>query len=157
MRNHIGNRGESIFEVLVTKHMPGAGRLFYPTFLGDKYPVIDYQIDLLEHPFPAFFYASIKTTQQGYTANKGRLKVTILKKDREGLGRHIVPVYIFGIDENLEKGYMASANDPNSKLIINNISTFFPITENNLKLLHKEVSGYWENSRKKTKFVSSFK
>jgi hypothetical protein len=156
MRNSIGSRGESIFEVLITKHTT-SGRLFDPSFLGDKHPLIDFHIDLLNHPYPAFFHASIKATRRGYTAKKDRLKVSISKSEKITLAKCIVPVYIFGIDEKTEKGYLAPANNLASHLITSNISTLHEITEANLLKLYKEVSAYWENSRKKTKFVSSFK
>jgi hypothetical protein len=157
MRNSIGDRGESIFEVLITKYISGMGRLFTPTFLGDKHPLIDFHIDLLGHPYPAFFHASIKTTRQGYTIKKDRLKVTIPKSDKAALAKCIVPVFIFGIDEELEKGYLACAHHIHNQLITGNISTSFPMAEVNLLKLHKEVSAYWENNREKTKFVSLFK
>jgi hypothetical protein len=129
MRNSIGNRGESIFEVLITKYIPGRDRLFTPTFFGDKHPLIDFHIDLPGLPYPAFFHASIKTTRQGYTINKNRLKITIRKSDKAELAKCIVPVYLFGIDEELEKGYLACANNANNKLITNSISTTHPITD----------------------------
>ena len=157
MRNNIGDRGESIFEVLMTKHIEGTGRLFSTTFLGDKHPLIDFHIDLLDHSYPAFFHASIKTTRQGYTVRKDKLKVTITASEKEELGKCIVPVYLFGIDEELEKGFFAGANDFGNTLISSKLSTKHAINEANLQQLHKEVSAYWENSRKKTKFVSSFK
>ena len=156
MRNSIGDRGESIFEVLITKHTNTGGSLFTPTFFGEKHELIDYHVDLKNHAFPAFFHASIKTTGLGYTKTKRVLRVTIRKNEKAALAQCTVPTYVFGIDEKKEKGYFVCANKGSNKLIYSNISIKYPITQRNLNKLYREVSTYWKKSRKITKFVSSF-
>lgn len=157
MRDGIGERGESIFKVLVARDIPGVGRLFRPSFLGDKHSLIDFHVDLSSVERPAFFHASIKATTQGYTFAKDRLKVTISKSDKISLARCVVPVYLFGIDEKKELGYLASANDVNSRLIGYNLSVIYPMSDANLLQLHKEVDEFWRKGGDQLKFCSYFK
>ncbi|MHA4810772.1 hypothetical protein ACX0G9_21880 [Flavitalea flava] len=98
MNNLIGKRGEGLFEAIITRFFPEKGILFYPTFLGDKYPTVDFIVDLQLCPFKAYFFASIKTTMLGYYTGGDRIKVNISNKEVTELCTYSVPVYIFGID-----------------------------------------------------------
>lgn len=157
MSNRIGKRGENIFATLITRKNSAGNFLFDPTFLGDKFPTVDFYVSLLDYPLKAFFFASIKTTTLGYTAGGEKLKITIDKKDVAELAAFNLPVYIFGVDEGLEEGFFIAASELDIELNINGITTKYPITPDNLERLYKEVADYWNNSHKNTKFVSSFK
>ncbi len=156
MNNKIGKRGENIFATIISRNVASKGFLLDPTFMGDKFPTVDFHVDLLQYPHKAFFYASVKTTTLGYSPGDEKIKITIGKEEVAELGKFSIPVYIFGIDETKEKGYMISANNLNTSLNINGIPTRFPITNTVLQLLWKEVADYCDNSRIITKFVSSF-
>jgi hypothetical protein len=156
MSNRIGKRGENIFATLITRKSTTGNFLFDPTFLGDKFPTVDFYVALLDFPLKAFFFASVKTTTLGYTAGGEKLRVIIDKKDVAELSAFNLPVYIFGIDEGMEQGFFIAASEFNTSLNINGITTKFPITPGNLEQLYKEVGDYWNNSHKNTKFVSSF-
>lgn len=76
MSNDIGKRGERIFTVLSGRFFDPNGYLFDPIFLGDKYPTVDFYVDLLNYTDKkGFFFVSVKTTTQGYTADKTKLKI----------------------------------------------------------------------------------
>jgi hypothetical protein len=156
MSNRIGKRGENIFATIISRNVASKGFLLDPTFLGDKFPTVDFHVDLLQYPHKAFFYASVKTTTLGYYPDDEKIKITIGKEEVAELSKFPIPVYIFGIDETKEKGFLISANNLNTSLNINGIPTKFPITGAVLELLWKEVADYWDNSRINTKFVSSF-
>lgn len=156
MSNKIGKRGESIFATIISRNISSKGFLFDPTFLGDKFPTVDFHVGLLEYPFKGFFYASVKTTTLGYFPGGERLRITIDKDEIEQLCKFVLPVYIFGIDEVHEKGYLISGNNWDKSMNINGILTKYPVDSVNIELLWKEVANYWDNSREMTKFVSSF-
>jgi hypothetical protein len=156
MSNRIGKRGENIFATIISRNVASRGFLFDPTFLGDKFPTVDFHVDLLQYPYKAFFYASVKTTTLGYYPGDEKIKITIGKDEVAELNKFLIPVYIIGIDETQEKGYLISANNLDTSLNINGIPTKFPVGSTVLQLLWKEVADYWDNSRIITKFVSSF-
>jgi len=135
MSNRIGKRGENIF---ASRNIASKGFLLDPTFLGDKFQTVDFHVDLLQYFFKGFFYAGVKTTTLGYYPEGDRMRITIDKDEIAELSKFVLPVYIFGIDEIEEKGYLISANNLD------------------IELLWKEVAAYWDNRREMTKFVSSF-
>lgn len=61
--NVIGERGEIIFELAITDFLEFEQPLFKPGFLGERWPAVDYYIELVgvEGATP-FFFAQIKTT-----------------------------------------------------------------------------------------------
>ena len=157
MSNRIGKRGENIFAMIITRKGLTGQFLFDPTFLGDKFPTVDFYVSLLDYPRKAFFFASVKTTTLGYQVQEGKLKITVDKEELEELSKFNLPVYIFGIDEDKELGFFISNSDLDISMNINGMPTRYPINPTNLEALYKEVAGYWDNSHKNTKFVSSFK
>jgi hypothetical protein len=124
--------------------------------LGDKFPVVDFYLALLDFPLKAFFFASVKTTTLGYNTKDGKLRIGIGKEELVELAKYNLPVYIFGIDEIGELGYFIAGSELDTALNINGIPTKYPITPSNLERLYREVSEYWQISYKNTKFVSSF-
>ena len=158
MSNKIGKRGESIFSTIISRYVNSKGFLLNPIFLGEKFPVVDFYIDLLEYPTKrGFFFASVKATKQGLNPNKSKIKITISKTEIELLNKFTVPVYLFGINEQTEEGYFISANTLDNSKNLNGISTKYPLSITNIEKLWKEVCDYWENNSEITKFVSSFK
>ena len=75
MSNEIGSRGEFIFAMLLSRRDAVQKSLFKPIFLGDKQPTVDFYVDLLNYPHKkGFFFASVKATTLGYTADGTNLK-----------------------------------------------------------------------------------
>ena len=63
MANVIGNRGELIFELAITYYAQFQKPLFRPGFLGEKWPTVDYYIELLDVPdAQPFFFVQVKTS-----------------------------------------------------------------------------------------------
>jgi hypothetical protein len=158
MSNDIGSRGESIFGMLVSRYFDPFGFLFKPIFLGEKYPTVDFYVDLLSYTDKkGFFFASIKTTTQGYTADKTKLKVYISKEELRELSKFPVPVYIFGIDAIAEKGYFVCANDIDTDKNMNGISLKYPIDRPHIIELWEEVKQFWVANSSIYTFTSKFK
>jgi hypothetical protein len=158
MSNHIGKRGENIFSTIISRYVPTAGFMLDPTFLGEKFPSVDFHVDLLNYPHKkGFFFASVKTTTRGYNADQSRLKITVDKDEIAELNKFPVPVYLFGIDENEETGFFLNANSLDNTHNLNGIPVDYPVNLDNIERLWKEVANYWDNNNEITKFVSHFK
>ena len=157
MGNIIGKRGESIFSTIISRYIHSQGFLLDPTFLGEKFPTIDFYVHLLNRDdIKAFFFASVKTTTLGYYTNNSKLKIALDLSEIVELTKYKMPVYLFGIDESNETGYFICANQLNNSKNLNGISTKFPVNSSNINRLWNEVANYWNNSTEITKFVSHF-
>lgn len=142
---NIGERGEAIFRVLMTRKHPTRGYLFeHPRFLGDKKPTIDFYVELFHNKtLTPFFFVQVKSTSRGYTINNHRLNVQISEAAMKRLAAYPAPTYIIGIDEPGEKGYLLSANGE-CTTGLSSFSTAYPITPDTLALLWSEVVAYWQ-------------
>lgn len=157
MGNVIGKRGESIFSTIISRYVDEKGFLLDPTFLGEKFPTIDFYVHLLtQNDIKAFFFASVKTTTLGYNPNHSKLKIKVDGTEITELTKYKIPTYLFGIDENNETGYFVCANHLDTTKNLNGISTRFPVNSSNINLLWNEVANYWNNTKEITKFVSHF-
>ncbi len=158
MKNIIGNRGEYIFAELITEKTDD-GYLFNPAFLGEKWPTSDFFVELFNTEKPMFCFFQVKSTSEGYTKKEKKLKANISKADLKKLSYLPAPSYVIGIDEQLKKGFIISANGVTIKAI-NTLPTKFPINEENIKKLWKEVKDFWEksaiNDYKDNSFKSNF-
>ncbi len=158
MSNRIGKRGESIFSTIISRYVPAYGYLLDPVFLGDKFQTIDFYVDLLAYPQKrGFFFASVKTTVQGYYEDNARIKISVDAEELRELSRFAVPVYIFGIDEVQETGYFLSANHLRAGANLNGIPTRYPVDINNIKLLWEEVRSFWDSHNQLSAFTSNFR
>lgn len=157
-KNKIGKRAENIFAVLIGKFIESKNcHLLIPEFLGDKYPVIDFIVDLNNYDkSKAFFFVSVRATRMGYTKNEKNLKVSFNKKDMDRLKKIPVPTYIAGIEEKEVKGYIMSLQNINSDNI-SSFSTKYPINDENIEILWNEITEYWNKSNELTQFKSHFK
>ena len=157
MSNVIGKRGESIFSTIISRYVNPKGFLLDPTFLGEKFPTIDFYVHLLsKNDIKAFFFASVKTTTLGYNSDNSQLRIAIDAAEVIELTKYKIPTYLFGIDENNEAGYFVCANQLNATKNLNGIPTKFPVNSLNINLLWNEVAIYWNNTKEITKFVSHF-
>lgn len=155
-REIIGERGESIFRVLITRKHPVRGYLFeHPRFLGEKKQAIDFFVELFHHEsLTPFFFVQVKSTSEGYTQKEHRLKIQVSATDMKRLTAYPVPTYIVGIDEPQEQGYVVSANGEYAGGI-SSLCTNYPLNSEILALLWDEVAAYW-TSPNYEKFQSVF-
>lgn len=144
--DHIGQRGENLFRHLITftDHRPSPW--FNPTFLGEKYPGIGVTLTGTGLTTP-FFFAQIKTTQQGYR-NDGRLRIKRLSEnDLLRAAGYPGPTYVFGIDEPGECGYILAV-DREGPSPVNGFPTTYPVNAENRPRLWEEVKRYWSRPRR---------
>lgn len=155
MQDALGQRGEAMFTILMTAFTPGATPQFRPQFLGDKWPHIDFFVELLglENLKP-YCFIQVKTTRQGYTARQNRLKIRVSEEQIQGLITYPAPTYIVGIDEIQEQGYIISANGENPGSL-SSLSTEFPINTDTRDRLWQEVHNFWRRYDR-NQFTSNF-
>lgn len=156
-REVIGERGESIFRVLITRKHPIRGYLFdHPRFLGEKKRTIDFYVELFhDDSLIPFFFVQVKATSEGYTLKENRLKVKVTATDMHRLAAHPAPTYIVGIDEPGEQGYILSANGE-CRTGLSSLCTEYPLNPDALALLWDEVTAYWASPRYAS-FQSAFR
>lgn len=144
LQDAIGLRGESIFFVALTKLYGRPEPLFNPRFLGEKYPSVDYIIELIAPSVPIipYFFVQVKTTRAGYTKRDHRLKVKIPGKDAIRLVALPAPTYIIGVDEVNEIAYIVSTNGRHTKGL-SSLSTQFPLNQQTQDMLFQEVWQFW--------------
>jgi len=141
-----GARGEAIF---VAKIMDFCGRdtpYFDPHFLGDKFPVFDHIVNVVDGmEISAFFFAQVKTTSAGYeTRRDGKkyLKVQVSKQDLEAMFRYPGPAYLFGIDERSGSAYVVAVNRKR-RTGFSAMPTDFGVDCDTLRKIWDEVKAHW--------------
>lgn len=145
MKNILGQRGEALFYILITKFYGRRKPIFRPQFLGDKWPTVDFVVELVDYTgnIAPYFFVQVKTTRQGYTKQKKRLKVQVPAREMQRLASLPAPTYVVGIDEINENGYIVSANGEYSEHLTS-IHTQFSLNEETQNILWEEVKGFWE-------------
>jgi hypothetical protein len=159
MRDALGRRGESLFDVLITEFHSDDGPIFKPQFLGEKWQYVDFIVELVgAGSYIPYFFVQVKTTRQGYTKKDKRLKVKVEKESIIGIASYLAPTYIVGIDDIQGTGYIVSANGENLKSL-SSLSTEFPINKQNREILWNEVNDFWKpyTQNKQKNLSSKFK
>lgn len=144
MQNELGQRGENLFAIIITRFYGRNKPIFRPQFLGDKWPTSDFIVELLDTSttFTPYFFVQVRTTRQGYSKRK-RLKVYVSAADMRRLAALPAPTYVVGIDDIMEEGYIISANGEHLK-VLNGLSTQYPLNKNTQDKLWQEITHYWE-------------
>jgi len=155
MNDVIGARGESRFLMLITEPHDGEQPIFRAQRLGDKWPAVDFLVELMGSDGVAgFFFVQVKTTRQGYTERDRRLKVTVPQHTVARLASFPAPTYVVGIDDVAGIGYVVSANGERLTNVAS-VPSDFPINRENRERLWSEVRRYW-SSRLPGSFTSVF-
>jgi hypothetical protein len=156
MRDVLGQRGEWLFNLLITEFHSNVGRpIFKPQFLGDKWQYVDFIVELIGcDSFIPYFFVQVKTTRQGYTKRYHRLKVQVTEESVLGIASYPAPTYIVGIDEIQKIGYIVSANGENLSSL-SSLSTDFTINQQNREIIWHEVNNFWSQYKSKN-LVSQF-
>ncbi len=150
MANVIGDRGELIFRLAITDYEQFQTPLFRPGFLGEKWPTVDFYIELLGVPdVQPFFFVQVKTTALPIRS-EASIKIVLEKTDCERLYRIPAPTYIVGVHETTKKAYILSLHDKPLKGVYS-IALQHELTPDNLKILHEEVREFWKSSGKPTR------
>ncbi len=140
----IGDRGESIFELAVTDYSRFARPLFRPSFLGDKWPSIDYYVELLGVPDcrPAMF-VQVKSTAQPLSAGSHDIEISLGKVKCLSLFMVPGPTYLVGVHEPTRRAFILAIHSRPNRGIYR-IPLKNELTSENLRLLYNEVAEFWK-------------
>lgn len=145
LNDSIGQRGEKIFSVLITRWCDGHP-WFTDTFQGDKHETTDFLVELVEPTAGhACFFVQVKSTRSNYkgTGARRKLDVTVPRKDVEKLKKMPVPTYVVGIDVDRVCGFIVGITQATSGSI-NGIPVRHSLNCRTLKALWKEIDDYWK-------------
>lgn len=140
--NALGERGESILNtILMTFH--DATPLFKPVFLGGKWAIADFAIELVGRP-GAFFLIQAKSTING-TNTKGRLKIAVPKDKYNALASTPIPSYVVGINDPDETAFICAAMNPR-RAKLSSLCTLYPLRNAEVRQrLFNEVNAFWSS------------
>ena len=144
VRDILGDRGEIIFFAKMTKFHSNKGPIFRPRFLGEKWPSVDFIIELLGiADINPYFFVQVRATRLGYTLKDRRLKIQVSEEKVKGIYSYPAPTYIVGVDDLKEQAFVVSANGENLSSL-SSVSTAFPINKKNRIALWNEVRDFWQ-------------
>ena len=140
----IGFRGEKIVELCLTEYAESGKALFRPGFLGDKWPAIDFYVELnsvrAKRPY---FFGQVKSTSSPLTPESPHLSISAGKRDVERLLRIPGPTYVFGVHEPSQRVFVRSVHTGVPVQAITRIPVAHELTGTNLETLHREVRDFW--------------
>jgi hypothetical protein len=152
----VGVRGEKILELCLTDYEQFQMPLFRPGFLGDKWPAIDFYVELLgSHKFNFFFFAQAKSTKRPLAATGTHVRISSKKKDVRGLLKTPGPTYMFAVHEPSKRVFVQCIHSNTPLRAVTRIPIANELIPPRLKDLHDEVSLFWKASAFKPT-ISSF-
>jgi hypothetical protein len=148
LRDVTGFRGEKIVELRLTDYKTFPEPLFRPAHLGEKWPAIDYLVELTSIPGRRlYFFAQVKSTTIAPSSRS--LRISTKKKDIERLLQIPGPTYLLGVHEPSERIFVRSVHIGTPARAITSIPLHYELTAGNLKQLHGEVSSFWPTGHHK--------
>lgn len=145
----IGERGELLTRVEFLRPVrKGFDRpLFRGNFLGEKYPVADLLVDLLDERerCMGFFYAQVKSTADAQAGRRKRLPVACPARKYNSLVALPVPTYLVGVDVVSERVYLLAANRPRRRDIASMVKLHDLSDDDVKRILYEDVLAYWKN------------
>jgi hypothetical protein len=157
-RDLIGERGEALFRVAITRWCDGRQWL-RAVFLGEKEEGLDFEVVLIDSKvFRAVCYVQVKATAKprrySGAGNSRRLLVRLTNADAKKLGTMKLPAYVVGIDVRSEAAYIRHV-PAGAKKGFHGISCRRPLNCKAIRRLWQEVEDFW-NSRPKGLDASIF-
>jgi len=147
-----GFRGEKIVELCLTDYSAFSRALFRPAFLGDKWPSIDFYVELMALPRKTpYFFIQAKTTSSTLRPASRALRVSTRASDIEHLLRIPGPTYLFGVHELSHRVFVRSVHSGVPLKAITRISLSNELTSEKLRLLYDEVKAFWKGVDHKPK------
>ena len=151
-----GRRGEKIVELCLTQYAAFTRPLFNPGFLGDKWPAIDFFVELQDVPNATpYFFAQVKATSVPMTPRASSLHISSTKADISRLLQIPGPTYVFGVREPTQRVFVKSVHAGSAPKAITRIPLVNELTPENLRRLYDEVRRHWESVGRKP-LTSSF-
>jgi hypothetical protein len=145
LRDVVGSRGEKILELCLTDYEQFQMPLFRPGFLGDKWPAIDFYVELRgSRKRNFFFFAQAKSTQRPLPATATHVRISSKKRDVHRLIKTPGPTYMFAIHEPSKRVFVQCIHSKTPRRAITSIPVANELTPTRLRDLHDEVSLFWK-------------
>lgn len=157
--NQIGRLAELLAAAALSRPTgPPRGRpLFRATPLGDKYPAVDFLVDLVDRNDASrgFFFAQVKGTASAKPTTP-RLPIDVARDRFNRFAGITAPTYLLGVDVRTEVTYLVSAWKAR-RSPVSSISKAFSLDEDSVKVkLYQEVLAFW-NAHKPLLYRTGFK
>ncbi len=150
LRDVTGFRGEKLAELALTDYSAFTKPLFQPGFLGDKWPAIDFYVELTAvRGRRPYFFVQIKATQSELSNRSTNLSVSTKKSDIRRLLRIPGPTYIIGVHEPSKRVFIRSVHTGVPEKAITRIPVAYELSSANLRTLHNEVRDFWSSTSHK--------
>jgi len=145
LRDEIGERGEMIFRLAVTNFRNLPKPLFRATFLGEKWPAVDFYVELRGvSNCRAGFFVQVRSTAAKMRSGATHLPIYLPRKKCEELYAVPGPTFVVGVHEPTQNAYILSLHarptQGVTRIPLKNVIDF-----QNLKALHNEVKRFWIN------------
>jgi hypothetical protein len=142
-----GFRGEKIVELCLTEYSTFAKPLFRPGFLGDKWPAVDFYVELngVRGKRP-YLLIQCKSTSSDLTPHSTSLRISSTKNDVTRLLQIPGPTYILGVHEPSRRVFAKSVHTGVANRGISRIELAHELTTVNLQRLYNEVRDYWQTA-----------
>ncbi|MGB8259751.1 MAG: DUF4365 domain-containing protein [Terracidiphilus sp.] len=147
LQDVIGMRGEAIVELCLTDFRQFQRPLFRPGFLGDKWPAIDFYVELrnVRNSTP-YFFAQAKSTASARALGVNRLQISVKARDIERLKQLPGPTYVLAVHEPSQRVFARSVCLNAPLRAMTSIPLTHELTPARLKLLYDEVSLFWKTA-----------
>lgn len=142
-----GFRGEKIVELCLTDYSMFAAPLFRPGFLGDKWPAIDFYMELngVRGKRP-YFLIQCKSTAGNLGAQSTHLRISSTRRDVARLLQIPGPTYLLGVHEPTRRVFAKSVHSGVAVRGITRIPFTHELTGPNLQRLYDEDRNYWRST-----------
>ncbi len=142
--NNIGRRGENLVCLRLMKF-----NVFNVYFLGEKAPIMDFLIEIIDKDTPYCCALQVKSTEVRNCYDKeGNMRTKVSEGDLKELIKRPLPTYVVGVDLNEEIIHIAPAFDENVKfntipprLVLSNKDR--EKDKSNLNKLKADIIRYW--------------
>lgn len=148
LKDLTGYRGEKIVELSLTDYQAFKHPLFRPGFLGDKWPAVDFYVELLGlRDRKLYFFAQAKSTTKALKSKS--ITISTKKSDIIRLLQIPGPTYIFGVHEPSGRVFVRSVHTGTPAKAINSIALTHELNSTNLRELYDEVRRFWGRKNRK--------
>jgi len=147
LRDVTGFRGEKIIELCLTDYAAFPAPLFRPGFLGDKWPAIDFYVELtgVSNRRP-YFFVQVKTSTAKIRRGTTNLTISSTRRDVSRLLQVPGPTYILGVHEPSKRVFARAVHADSPVKAITRIPLAYELTSANSRMLHQEVREFWQTS-----------
>lgn len=131
-------------ELCLTDFRAFPSPLFRPGFLGDKWPAVDFYVELTTAQGQGmYFLGQAKSSSRALGGRARVLSISTKARDIQRLLQIPAPTYIFGVHEPTQRVFVRSVHSGGANSI-NSIPLTHVLNSANLQQLHDEVVLHWQ-------------